>query len=65
MENKSIPDLIINLLGLGILLWLVANSMLDLMKGTKHRTLSHNLLIICISLIYSVKIILKDLLGIL
>jgi hypothetical protein len=57
-------DIIVNLLGLGILLWLLANALKDLIKATKQRSVFHNLTIIAICLIYSAKILLKDLLGV-
>jgi hypothetical protein len=64
MENNSILGLIINLLGLGILVWFLTQALIDLAKGNKHKTVFHNLLIIGICLIYSLKILLKDLLGV-
>ena len=64
MESKTILDVIVNLLGLGIFLWLLVQSVIDLMRKPRQKTLFHNLLIIGISLIYALKIVLKDLLGV-
>ena len=64
MENKSILEFIINLLGLGILIWFFSIALVDLIKGNRQKSVFHNLLIISICLVYSLKILLKDLLGI-
>jgi hypothetical protein len=64
MGDKTILDFVVNLLGLGIFLWLLSQSLIDLIRATRHRTLFHNLVIIGISLVYSLKIVLKDLLGV-
>jgi hypothetical protein len=64
MGDKTILDIIVNLLGLGIFLWLLSQSIIDLVRGTRRRTVFHNLLIIGISLVYTLKIVLKDLFGV-
>jgi len=62
--NNSVLDIIVNLLGLGLLLWFLINALMDLIRGNKQKTVIHNLLIVGICLIYSVKILLKDLFGV-
>ena len=62
--NNSVLDIIVNLLGLSLLLWFLANALMDLIRGNKQKTVIHNLLIVGICLIYSVKILLKDLFGV-
>ncbi len=64
MEDNRTLDVIVSLLGLGLLLWLLANALMDLIKGTKQKSVFHNLTIVAICLIYSIKILLKDLLGV-
>ena len=64
MEDNRILDVIVGLLGLGILIWLLVNALGDIIKGNKQRKVFHNLLIVGICLIYSLKILLKDLLGV-
>ena len=61
---SSTLDLIVNLLGLGILLWLLGTALIDLFQGNQKRTLFHNLIIVVISLVYALKILLKDLLAV-
>jgi hypothetical protein len=63
MENESILEFIINLLGLGILIWFFSLAVVDVVRGNRHKSVFHNLLIISICLVYSLKILLKDLLG--
>ena len=65
MEDRTTLDIVVDLLGLGILVWLLSLSLIDLFKGSKQKSVFHNLLIVGICLIYSLKIILKDLLGLL
>ena len=64
MENKNILEFIINLLGLGILIWFFSIALADMIKGNHQKSALHNTLIIAICLIYSLKILLKDLLGV-
>ena len=64
MEDRTILDIIVDLLGLGILIWLLVQALVDLFRGSKQKSLFLNLLIVGICLIYSLKIILKDLLGV-
>jgi len=64
MEDNRILDVIVGLLGLGILIWLLGNAIRDIIKGNQQRKVFHNLLIVGICLIYSLKILLKDLLGV-
>jgi hypothetical protein len=64
MEDNRTLDVIVGLLGLGILIWLLANALIDMIRGNKHRKVYHNLIIVGICLIYSLKIVLKDLLGV-
>ena len=63
MEDKTL-DMIVGLLGLGILIWLLVNSIGDMIRGNTQRKVHHNLIIVAICVIYSLKILLKDLLGI-
>ena len=63
MENHNVLSLFINILGLGILIWFLIIALIDLERGNKRRTIFHNLLIIGLCLIYSLKIILKDILN--
>ena len=63
MESKSVVEFLVNLLGLGILIWFFSNALIDMMKGSRHKSVFHNVLIIGITVIYSLKILLKDLLG--
>ena len=65
MEDNRILDVVINLLGLGILLWLLGQALMDLIRQTKHKSVFQNFIIVAICLIYSLKIILKDLFGVL
>ena len=65
MEDRTILDTIVDLLGLGILIWLLAQALVDLFRGNKQKTIFHNLIVAGICLIYSLKIVLKDLFGIL
>ncbi|HYJ37522.1 MAG TPA: hypothetical protein VEV87_02855 [Chitinophagaceae bacterium] len=64
MEDKTTLDIIVDLLGLGILIWLLTKSLIDMVKGNKERKVFHNLLIVAICVIYTLKILLKDLLGV-
>ena len=64
MEDNKTLDVIVNLLGLGILVWFLAHALIDMMRRNKQKTLIHNLIVFGICLIYSLKIILKDLLGV-
>lgn len=64
MEDNRTLDVIVSLLGLGILIWLLANALSDMMRGNERRKVHHNLLIVGICLIYSLKIVLKDLLRV-
>ena len=63
MDNHNILSLFINTIGLGILIWFLILALIDLERVNRHRTIFHNLLIIGLCLIYSLKIILKDLLN--
>jgi len=64
MEDRTILDILVNLLGLGILIWLLVQALIDLFRENKQKTVFHNLIIVGICLIYSLKIVLKDLLGV-
>jgi len=64
MENKTILEFIINILGLGILLWFLSLSVIDLIRNDRRKSVFHHLLIIGICLVYSLKILLKDLLSV-
>jgi hypothetical protein len=65
MQDNTTLDIFVDLLGLGILIWLLSKSVIDMIRGNKERKVYHNLIIVGICLIYSLKILLKDLLGIL
>jgi hypothetical protein len=64
MENNTILEFIVNILGLGILLWFLSVSVIDLIKHNRHKSVFHNLVIIGICLVCSLKILLKDLLSV-
>ena len=64
MEDNKILDVILSLLGLGILLWLLGQALTDLIRGTRQKSVFVNLTLLAICLIYSLKIILKDLFGV-
>jgi hypothetical protein len=64
MEDNRILDVVVNLLGLGILLWLLGQALMDLIRRTKRKSVFQNFIIVAICLIYSLKIVLKDLLGV-
>lgn len=56
-------SLIVSIAGLSILLWLFTNAFYDILRKSKPiRQPGHNLLIICLTGIYIVKIIVKDIL---
>jgi len=61
--NNPILSLLINILGLGILMWFLVVAFIDVLRGNKQKSVFHNWLIIGICLVYSLKIIFKDLLG--
>ena len=64
MQDNTTLDIIVDLLGLGILIWLMTKSLIDMVRGNKEKKVHHNLIIVGICLIYLLKILLKDLLGI-
>ena len=64
MENRTVLEFMVNLLGLGILIWFFSVALIDMIKGNQRKSVFHNLLIVGITLIYSLKILLKDLLGV-
>ena len=64
MEDNRILDVIVNLLGLGVLVWFLVHALVDMSRGNKQKTVIHNLIVFGICLIYSLKILLKDLLGV-
>jgi len=61
MDDKTILEFIVNILGLGILLWLLSISIIDLKRNNRRKSVFHNLIIIGICIVYSLKILLKDL----
>lgn len=59
--EKKLVDLFINAIGVSILTWLLYTAIKDiLLKSEARRKKSHNLIIVVLSLIYMVKIIVKD-----
>ena len=66
MEIKQIFDLVIAIAGLSILLWLFFYAIKDLLtKDNAKRKLMHNTIILLLSLVYIIKIIVKDLMPVL
>jgi hypothetical protein len=61
--NTDMPELLVAIAGISILLWLFVNALRDLLPSGRHtRKPSHNILILCLTGIYIVKILFKEIL---
>jgi hypothetical protein len=66
METKQLLNVIIGFLGLSIFVWLFFFALKDILANENaKRKIIHNAIIIAICLIYSIRIIIKDLFPIL